>query len=332
MFVLAHLSDPHLPLPGRPQFVELLGKRATGYFNLRVNRRGRHMADVLERVVRDLEAQTPHHVAVTGDLSNLSLSSEFAPARALLARLGPPERVSFVPGNHDAYVRAEAHTHISAWGEFSCGDAPAEPGFPFVRRRGPVALIGLSTALPTPLFSSAGRLGDEQLAKFSTLLEALGKEDLFRIVLIHHPPAGWRAWHKRLRDAAALRAIIAQHGAELMLHGHDHKPTLIRIAGPNGPVPLVGAASASAASDDPRGAGAYNLFRISGRPGAWSCELERRGLSADGSRIAVQERVVLVGGRAARAPAKAPGTARAVSAARTARRSQKAGSRPRARR
>jgi 3',5'-cyclic AMP phosphodiesterase CpdA len=332
MFVLAHLSDPHLPLQAEPRLGELLGKRATGYFNLRVNRRARHRLEVLERIIADLRAQAPHHVAVTGDLVNVSLPGEFAPARALLDRLGPPEHVSLVPGNHDAYVRAEAATHLAAWGEYARGDAAREPGFPYVRRRGPVALVGLSTAVPTPLFSSSGRLGRDQIEAAAALLKKLRGRGLFRVVLIHHPPAGRRAWHKRLRDAAQLRAVIAEHGAELLLHGHDHKASLAEIAGPNGPVPVVGVPSASAAADDPRGGAAYNLYRIAGEAGAWYCELERRAIAPDGS-VVVQQRVVLAAPVEERKPAQRP-AARAprLSAAQTAKRSQRAKRRRPARR
>ena len=66
------------------------------------------------------------------------------------------------------------------------GDA-GEP-FPFVRRRGPMALIGLSTRCrPLPL-AATGRLSDDQLARLGGMLSALARERLFRVVLIHHPP------------------------------------------------------------------------------------------------------------------------------------------------
>jgi 3',5'-cyclic AMP phosphodiesterase CpdA len=224
----------------------------------------------------------------------LSLAGEFAPARAFLERLAPPAHVTVVPGNHDAYVRAEALTHLSAWREYLRGDEAAEPGFPFVRKRGPVALIGLSTALPTLPLSSAGKLGRGQIDALEPLLRELEQEGLFRAVLIHHPPAGRRPFHKRLIDAAAFRAAIARRGAEVVLHGHDHRASLHEIPGPSGPVPVIGVPSASAAAHDPRGRGGYNLYRIAGRPGAWRIEIERRGRDAEGKKkIVVLEKLTL---------------------------------------
>jgi len=149
MFVLAHLSDPHLgPLP-RPRLAELMGKRATGFLNWRRKRGRIHRADVLARIVADLKAQTADHIAVTGDLVNISLPGEYAPARAWLATLGSPRDVTLVPGNHDVYVRAAARHPQLYWGEYMRGDDAGETAFPFVRRRGPLALIGVSTAAPT---------------------------------------------------------------------------------------------------------------------------------------------------------------------------------------
>jgi hypothetical protein len=46
-----------------------------------------------------------------------------------------------------------------------CAAMPRADGtpFPFVRRRGPLALIGVSSAVPTPPLMATGRLGRAQL-------------------------------------------------------------------------------------------------------------------------------------------------------------------------
>jgi 3',5'-cyclic AMP phosphodiesterase CpdA len=285
MFVLAHLSDPHLsPFP-KPRWSELMGKRALGYFNWRLRRFRHHQPQALAALIHDLDAQTKDHIAVTGDLVNLALAAEFKPALTFLTRLGRPQDVTFVPGNHDAYVRATKLMHRTAWRDYIAGDAPVAPdsaeAFPFVRRRGDVALIGLTTARPTLPFLATGSLGMAQLERLAKLLPALEQEGLFRILLIHHPPKGKRSPHEVLTDATALRAVIATHGAELVLHGHDHKNLEQGILGPKGYVPLVGVPSASSPITDARPA-AYNLYRIDGAPGAWSCELEIRGFTKSG--------------------------------------------------
>jgi 3',5'-cyclic AMP phosphodiesterase CpdA len=298
MFVLAHLSDPHVgPLP-RPRLADLAGKRALGFANWHLRRRAFHRAEVLEAITADLKAAAPDHIAVTGDLVNVALEHEFAPARAWLEGLGPADRVTLVPGNHDAYARKTAHHAGQTWDAYMRGDenVVGRPRFPFLRRRGPVALIGLSTALPTLPLMATGLVGAEQLAEFAALLEQVGNEALFRVVLIHHPPAGKRARHKRLIDATAFVAALNQHGADLVLHGHDHLASLNWVEGANGPIPVVGVPSCSDARDSEKHQpAAYNLYRIEGTPGAWRCEAISRGLR---SGVGVREirRQVLVGG------------------------------------
>ncbi len=285
MFVLAHLSDPHLgPIPA-PRLVELAGKRALGYLNWQRNRRAVHRAEVLAALTDDLKASSPDHIAVTGDLVNIALAAEFAPARAWLERLGAPHDVTVVPGNHDAYARATRGLAERTWREYMHGDAAADDDlrFPFVRRRGPLALVGLSSAVPSAAFLATGRLGAAQLARLAELLEDLGHEDSLRVVLVHHPPRA-RSWHKRLVDAPALCAVLARHGADLVLHGHDHVRSLVWLAGPEHQIPVLGVPSASARGVHHEAA-AYNLYRIEGAPGRWRCEVVTRGLRADGDAV-----------------------------------------------
>jgi 3',5'-cyclic AMP phosphodiesterase CpdA len=290
-YVLAHLSDPHLaPLPA-PHWSELLNKRVTGYINWQRKRRFIHDAGVLAKIVADLKAQQPGHIACTGDLANIALPEEFTRGRAWLEGLGSPQNVSLVPGNHDAYVRGALADAKREWGAYMRGDDGG--GFPYLRRRGPLALIGLSTAVPTAPGLATGRLGNRQLAALTPLLANLKHENLFRVVLIHHPPVSAAHWHKLLLDADALKRVIAEHGADLLLHGHDHLAMLNWLKGPDGSrVPAVGVPSASAAPGAARNAAGYNLYAIDGAPGAWRCEMISRGMAPNGE-IAETKRMKL---------------------------------------
>lgn len=281
-FVLAHLSDPHLgPLP-QPRPRDLLGKRAFGYVNWTRNRRRKQHGAVLDTLIADMQAQQPDHIAVTGDLINLSLAEEFAPAREWLGSLGAPHDVTMVPGNHDAYVHATRHRFQRDWADFQRGDDASDGSiatFPFVRRRGPLALIGVSTAVPTPPLMATGELGARQLQAIDRLLPELGAEDACRVLLIHHPlQSGRDRWQKRLTDAPELRRILRRHGVELVLHGHDHRHSLIWLDGPDRAIPAVGVPSASASAHSRKDPAAYNLFSIS-HDGDWRIEMATRGLN-----------------------------------------------------
>src|SRR5262249_3995736 len=116
MFTLAHLSDPHLaPLP-TPHWKELIGKRLTGYINWQKKRRFIHNAEPLAAIGADNKAQNPDHTAVSGDIPNTALAAVFGRGRACLESLGPPQAVSFVPGNHDFYVGEAAAFAARQWG------------------------------------------------------------------------------------------------------------------------------------------------------------------------------------------------------------------------
>jgi 3',5'-cyclic AMP phosphodiesterase CpdA len=279
MFTLAHLSDPHIGPIATPRLRELLNKRGLGLINWYRKRHRHHHADVLGAIVRDMQAQSPDHIAVTGDLVNISLDTEFAGAARWLMSVGTAEHVTLVPGNHDAYIRRASGWAAQHWGEYMRGDNGA--GFPFVRRRGPLAIVGLTTSLPTGPFMATGHLGGEQLARLAEILITLSREALFRVVLIHHPPIpNKRHYMKRLIDGPMFRALIAEHGAELVLHGHNHEQQLMWLDGPHGRIPAVGVPSASAIISDHDEPAAYNLYAIDGGPGGWSCEMISRGLSA----------------------------------------------------
>jgi 3',5'-cyclic AMP phosphodiesterase CpdA len=280
MFVLAHLSDLHLAAP--PRLADLAGKRGLGFINWHRGRKNIHQVEALDAVTADLKTFAVDHVAVTGDLVNLSLPGEYQLARRWLDALGPPSEITAIPGNHDIYVPQALQGPSTFWSDYMRGDDGAEPGsFPFIRRRGNVALIALSSAVPTGPFLATGRLGQSQLARFAAALDRA--RGLFRIVLIHHPPVSpARRYLRRLTDADEFRKVLAEKGAELILHGHDHCRSLVWLDGPERAIPALGAPSASArVPHHGENAAGYNLLRIEGEAGAWRCELVARERDAD---------------------------------------------------
>ncbi len=280
-FLLAHLSDAHIgPIP-RPNLHELLGKRVTGYVNWLYKRAGQHDMGVLERLVEDMRAQRPDHVLMTGDIVNIGLPGEIKLAREWLATLGAPEAVSFTPGNHDAYVADVTKMVHEVFEPWTTGETA--PGFPYLRRREGVALIGLDSGIPTAPFVASGRLGEGQLAALGALLDQTQTQGLTRVVFLHHPPhVGGARVLRGLDDAAAFETVIARHGAELILHGHNHKPSVAYISTPKGRAPVVGVASASAKPGGHYPAAAYNLYGIERDGGDLTVTLRRRGLNEAG--------------------------------------------------
>jgi len=280
-FTLAHLSDPHLPPLPEARLRELAGKRALGYLNWTRNRHKYHRREVLDALVADMQAQRPDHIAVTGDLVNLALEAEFTPAQAWLESVGTPQRVTVVPGNHDTYVRATRHRFTGAFEQYLRGDAVTDgTPFPFVRRRGPLALIGVSSAVPTPPLMATGRLGRAQLDALDRDLAQMSADDAFRVLLVHHPLHS-RSRMKRLTDSKTLRAVLKRRGVELVLHGHDHIHSTMWFEGADRQIPAVGVPSASALAHRHYPAAAYNLFSIARDGNQWRCVQTVRAIDAD---------------------------------------------------
>jgi 3',5'-cyclic AMP phosphodiesterase CpdA len=277
-FRLAHLSDLHIgPMPPLTPRA-LWGKQALGYLSWRVRKQRIHRPEVLAALREDVLAQAPDHVAITGDLVNIALPAEFVQAAAWLRALGPPEWISVVPGNHDATIRSAQRQPLTHWGAYMRSDRPGQDGaFPYLRRRGPLAIIGLSTAIPSPWGFATGWLGGEQLQALDRLLEPLAGENCWRVLLLHHPPLeGISSWRKRLIDAAALRRILATRAVDLVLHGHEHVPTSGTLEGRNGRIQVAGVPSCSSLDPRPRRRAQYQIHEIETAGGGWRCQVQTR--------------------------------------------------------
>ena len=290
MFRLAHMSDPHLgPLPGVTAG-QLASKRITGYVNWRAGRCRNHDSGALAELIRDMRSERPAHIAITGDLINLGLESEIGRAGDWLKSLGSAATVSVVPGNHDAYVPGALERIRDDWRSWMQDDAPGagRNQFPYLRVRNNVALIGVNSARATAPFMATGFFRRRQAVTLAELLRGTGRRGLCRVVMIHHPPVRRAvSFHKRLVGIGAFQRIIRENGAEIVLHGHTHLPTLNRIDGPDGRVPVVGVAAAGQAPGGSRPAAQYNLIEIDGAAGDWNIRLRRRGF--DGGQAGVSQ-------------------------------------------
>ena len=294
-FVLAHVSDLHLTSLDGMSLRTLLDKRILGYVSWRVRRRREHRTDVLDALRADLQAEHPDHIAVTGDLTHLGLPREFREAAIWLARLGRPEGITVVPGNHDAYAPESWRETFAQWSAYLQGDdagaiTGSDDAFPSLRIRRHVALIGLSTARPSAPFLATGRLGEGQLRRLDRILEQTAGSSLFRVVLLHHPPAARTVgWRKSLLDGAALRDVLARRGAELVLHGHAHFSAATYLDARRGRNLAIGVPSGSAIGDKVDRYATYHVYRIERRASGWRLRVSVRAFSLDRGRFVPED-------------------------------------------
>lgn len=246
-----------------------------------ISSRSRHYhVAAFETMVDDMNALGIEHVLCTGDVTNLALRREFEFARGKFDRLSNgPLGVTVIPGNHDAYVAEGVPLFAEMFGEYAAADAGWEWAedhrhdaddvlhWPIVRIRGEVALIGLSTSRATPWFTAYGKVGPGQLARLALVLADPRLAGKVRVVGIHHPPAGRHAISRirGLRDHHEFAAVIAQHGANLIVHGHEHQDLVEALPGPDGTsVPVRGVASGTYLHNKPERTARYRIYDIEG--------------------------------------------------------------------
>jgi 3',5'-cyclic AMP phosphodiesterase CpdA len=280
---IAHLTDPHLTALDGMSPLALKGKRRLGYLSWWYNRRHQHRVEMLARIDRALAADDPDVTVVTGDLVHLGLPSEISRAREWLERLGEVTRIVLVPGNHDCY-REDSPDHVhEQWARFLRVQPNSRSGFPSVLLDGSVSFIGLSSALPVPVWSAGGEIGRSQLEKLDRILDETS--GTFRCLGLHHPPlAGQVTWRKALADAPLLEGLIRKHGVELVLHGHVHcdRETIVE-----GRTRVMSSASASRVAG--RNRATFRTFDVEARATQWQVTAKLKSVDDEGAAVVLSE-------------------------------------------
>ncbi len=248
--------------------------------NIVVSRWRKHRMELLDGLGQHLAAQNVDHLALTGDVGNVALVGEWrAGIKWLQTYAGVPSQTTVIPGNHDAYVKdvVRAAAFEKEFAAYQTADAPSEgaperalggdsrQAYPFVRFRGPLALVAVNTCVPTGDLGAWGDIGSEQLLRVERALQSEAVKQKIRVVLMHHPPVLHRAGENRnLKDRDAFVDMLSRAGADLVLHGHDHRDLSATLQGPGGRrVFVVGAGSASYAGK-PSARARYNVYEFSG--------------------------------------------------------------------
>ena len=302
MYLLAHLSDPHLgPIP-EARISELLGKRFFGMMNWIGARRRNFGAATLAPLLTDLLAQGADHIAVTGDLVNVSLPSEFDTGATFLTSLGAPDAVTVVPGNHDAYVHSALAYHLEHWRAFPLGRrhpsgyaarpgllplrAPARAGCHRGREHGhsdrhlPRQRRGRPGATGAPVPDAGGTEAGRPVPRGDD------PSPPGRRTALPPRPAGRQGLPEGDRRGGSGAGAAWPRPSRITWLDRHARP-----AGAGGGRPLrLRPAPRMAAR-----AGRYNLYRISGEPGAWRCEMEARGYMAGQTDVSSRERRVIIG-------------------------------------
>lgn len=275
---VAHFSDLHVLALDGVGTSRFLNKRFTGWVNLRLKRGHKHHPSNVRAIAKEITRTKVDHVVITGDLTNLALEQEFEAVRALLEEeLGlETNDVTVVPGNHDLYTSGAMRSRrfssfFAPWLGSDLPDLAADIAlglFPVVKLRGPLAFIGLSSAVPRPPLVASGELGERQLEALARVLahdEVKRRMPVFAVHHpIHNPPSKVKTMVEGLVDADDLADVLAPVSRGLLLHGHLHKRIQRAFPTKAGKVLAVGATSASLDHEDAHKMAGFNLYDFDG--------------------------------------------------------------------
>ena len=279
---LIHLTDPHLSNLDSCSFFKVKGKRKSGYLSWYTKRQYIHRPEILERLTQAIHDESPDQILLTGDLVHIGLEHEIVEAARWLRRLGTPQQVMLIPGNHDNYAPDSLCAMRRHWGDY----LPAQDteindytaAYPVERTAKGLRILGVNSSCVTRIFSATGELGKAQLSRLRQTLAGpesspAGKSSnrsAFTCLLIHHPPLpGMTKQRKALRDAGDLQLVIEEQQPDLVLYGHIH----CNREGQHGEVRTFCTASASSVNNS-----SYRVFDVEQTKDGWHCHMRLMSL------------------------------------------------------
>jgi 3',5'-cyclic AMP phosphodiesterase CpdA len=256
---LGHISDLHLADRGRYPRNGFTAKDCE-----------RHSPKLAKGLLDALLEVGVDHLVVTGDLTLSGEPREFERAAELLRPWAQAGKLTVVPGNHDVWTEDSVDTgrFLRAIGADGKGMRRPAPTYPHVVPLGAeVVLVALDSArYGEDPFTTAGRLGAEQLKSARELCREHQKQGKATVLAFHHHvllppervPSDVQVSRMPLGDADQVIRLVAELPVAAVLHGHRHCAFRVDVPGVKGPVPILCAGSVSRVSDVPvRRARAY---------------------------------------------------------------------------
>jgi 3',5'-cyclic AMP phosphodiesterase CpdA len=224
MATIAQLSDLHL-LEDNYQERPFGPRARLSYLSfgrpLAPRERRERVADALEEV----RAACVDHLLITGDLTEDGHMAQFEILAELLAESRiPPERITLVPGNHDAYTDGGTYLEAMA-GPLKSYASTSDCGSPIALRD--VTLVPVSTAFHQSPLRSAGAIAEKELEALGRLASDPSFAGRPMVFAQHHPPGRHFVpifqWIDGLLEHTALSALFERCPHLHVIHGHTHR-------------------------------------------------------------------------------------------------------------
>jgi 3',5'-cyclic AMP phosphodiesterase CpdA len=205
----------------------------------------------MRRALAEVKAAGVDHLVLTGDLTEDGHASQFEVLAELIAESRfPQDRITILPGNHDAYIDGAAFEQAMA--------GPLRPYASMSKNCSPIplrdaTLVPVSTAFRQSCLLSAGAIGDAARAALAAIVvdpAFTGKPLVF--AQHHHPESHYMPlwqWIDGIVDHEVLSAFLDKCPHLYVVHGHTHRAVdrPIRQGGPA----RVFSATAVVDSDEP---------------------------------------------------------------------------------
>ncbi len=212
-------SDLHVGV--FPRVSQMLNKRFLGAFNHLFRRRNRLQADNVARLAELLPQIKPDITICAGDLGSVALEEEFEMASEMLKPF-MGDSFFFVPGNHDAYVKAAISALEEVFFRLNGGRFKMDE-LPIILQCNDLQLLLINAARPVAYHLSCGVIDQPMQQRISALVN--GKPTL---AVCHFPAiekdGSLVGWRHGLRGASFMRDLLSIGGIDAILSGHTHKP------------------------------------------------------------------------------------------------------------
>jgi 3',5'-cyclic AMP phosphodiesterase CpdA len=225
---IAHISDVHL----------LAGNNDLRVRFLSIGR-ALDAAARVKKLMRSLRAALhcgADHIVVSGDLTESGTPEQFEALANVLHDVAiDPDRLTLVPGNHDAYTARDGWQRALDGPLHSYRHASAGPAGKIVERRG-ITILPMDMACHQPITRSSGLVTEDALAKLEQRLLDPATRTKTTLLVQHHPPythasAAWQ-WIDGLTNAARLMSVLSRFPDVHVMHGHLHRVVDRSISGP----------------------------------------------------------------------------------------------------
>lgn len=227
---IAHFSDCHITGPFKlTNFHSIFTKRLTGTFNV-YTKRSHILKDAEKKLYATLKhiiQKHPDMVLFSGDISSLSLKSEFLRAREIIYNTISHEKLFLIPGNHDRYTFLTSKTDLFHRIFTSEYDYLSYP-YPKIRfLNNGTLLLSLNTARFNPLFFDAsGFVKKSEILHAQTIIDKT-PENRGILLIMHHSiykkNENVDTYYHRIRNYQEILRFIKKNNIKAVLSGHIHK-------------------------------------------------------------------------------------------------------------